>query len=198
MLWIGLTGGIASGKSTVSALLRARGFAVVDADHLARLAIAPGSPGFNELTREFGTEVLNPDGTLDRKKLGALVFANPSRLAKLESIIHPRVRALATEKRAALEASGARAAFYDVPLLFEKKMEQLFDRVVVVSCRPETQLKRLLERDRLKPHEAEQRLRAQLPMSEKTSRADLIVENEGTLEDLERAVERLITDLGID
>lgn len=197
MRWIGLTGGIASGKSTVSRILRERGFPVVDADKLARLAVQTGTPGFNEVVRVFGPDVVGPDGELDRKKIGQLVFADPSLLAKLESIVHPRVRELAQAERERLSGEGHEAAFYDVPLLFEKKMQNIFDRVIAVVCDPAVQIERLKVRDGLTQEEAERRLAAQMPIEEKAKLADEVIRNDGTIEDLEKSVDEVLNRLGI-
>lgn len=195
MLWIGLTGGIATGKSTVSRLLRERGFVVVDADILSREAIEKGSQGFSQVVRKFGAELLTPEGDIDRKKLGTVVFADRAKLAALEDIVHPRVRALAAEKRAALEAQGNFAAFYDVPLLFEKKMEAFFDRVVVVACRPEIQRQRLVSRDGFTPEEADRRLSAQIPIDEKVKLAPFVIRNDADLGALEANVDTFLKNL---
>lgn len=195
MIWIGLTGGIATGKSTVSGILRKLGYAVIDADELAKAVVQPGTEAHAEIVLAFGREAIDSRGELNRQKIGEIVFADPAKLSLLESIIHPRVRALATEKKLELSASGQKLAFYDVPLLFEKKMEPLFDRIVVVACRPETQLSRLMARNGFAEAEARRRIAAQLPIQDKVALAHDVVDNEGSLVELEVAVKRLVARL---
>ena len=192
MLWIGLTGGIASGKSTVSRLLRARGQAVIDADVLAREVAQAGTPAHSEIESAFGRDVISESGELDRKKLGSIIFADPFKRELLEKIIHPRVRQLAAEKRRELEAEGRRLAFYDVPLLFEKNMRPMFDKVVVVGCSPDTQLRRLMARDGSSRADAEARIKAQIPLRDKIAQADLVIANDAGLAELEREVDGVL------
>jgi dephospho-CoA kinase len=192
---IGLTGGIASGKSTFAAALRDRGAPVVDADALARAAVAPGSPALAEIARAFGPGVLAPDGSLDRRRMGALVFADEAARRRLEAITHPAVRRAVAEETARLSALGHDLAFYDVPLLFEVGLEATVDAVVVVWAPPDVQRARLAARDGLGPAEAEARLSAQLPVDEKAARADFVVENVGAAADLGPKADRLLADL---
>ncbi len=192
MLWIGLTGGLASGKSTVTRILREKDIAVICADELARLAVSPGSLGLRQVLSDFGPDVLNTSGELDRKKLGQKVFKDKKSLLKLEGIIHPIVRQLGLEQRREYEASGRKMAFYDVPLLFEKNMQNLFDKIVLVSTNPENQIARAILRDGLSENEIRSRLQNQLPMSQKINLADFIIENNSTLEDLKKAVELML------
>jgi dephospho-CoA kinase len=192
---VGLTGGIASGKSTFAATLRARGVPVVDADALARAAVAPGSPALAEIARAFGPGVLAPDGSLDRKRMGALAFSDEAARRRLEAITHPAVRQAMAEETARLAAQGHDLAFYDVPLLFEVGLERILDAVVVVWAPPDVQRARLEARDGLARPEAEARLAAQLPLDEKASRADFVVENAGPPGDLDRKADRLLADL---
>jgi dephospho-CoA kinase len=192
---IGLTGGIASGKSTFAAALRARGAPVVDADALARASVSPGSPALAEIERAFGRDVLAPDGSLDRRTMGALVFADEAARRRLEAITHPAVRRAVAEETARLAAEGHDLAFYDTPLLFEVGLDATLDAVVVVWAPPEVQRARLAARDGLGPAEAEARLAAQLPIDEKAARADFVVENVGAPEDLGEKADRLLADL---
>jgi dephospho-CoA kinase len=192
---VGLTGGIASGKTTFADALRARAVPVVDADALARAAVAPGTPALGEISRAFGPGVLAADGTLDRKALAAAVFADPDARRRLEAITHPAVRRAMTEETARLAAAGHPLVFYDTPLLFEVGLERLLDSVVVVWAPPEVQRARLVARDRLSTDDAEARLAAQLPIDEKAARADIVVENVGAPADLGAKADRLLADL---
>jgi dephospho-CoA kinase len=192
---VGLTGGIASGKSTFAAALRARGAPVLDADALARAAVAPGTPGLAEIARVFGPDVLDPDGGLDRKRMAALVFSDPEARRRLEAITHPAVRRAMAEETARLAGAGHALAFYDTPLLFEVGLEPMLDCVVVVWAPPDVQRARLVARDGLAPEEARARLAAQLPIDEKAARADFVVENVGPLEELGPKADRLLADL---
>ncbi|HSN89714.1 MAG TPA: dephospho-CoA kinase [Anaeromyxobacteraceae bacterium] len=195
MRLVGLTGGIATGKSTFAALLRARGVPVVDADALARAAVAPGTPVLAEIARTFGPEVIAADGTLDRRRTAALVFADPETRRRLEAITHPAVRRLLQEEAARLAAEGHPLAFYDVPLLFEVGLERELDSVVVVHSPRSLQRERLARRDGLGPAEAEARLAAQMDVEEKAARADFVVENAGPPEALGEKADRLLADL---
>jgi dephospho-CoA kinase len=192
---IGLTGGIASGKSTFAAALRARGVPVLDADALARAAVAKGTPALAEIVAAFGPEVLAPDGELDRRRMGERVFADPAARARLEAIVHPRVRARFAEEVAARAAEGHALVFYDVPLLYEAHLEAMVELVVVVWAPRAVQLGRLAARDGLSPAAAEARLAAQLPLDEKAARADVVVANEGDVAALAAKAPRLLADL---
>jgi dephospho-CoA kinase len=186
MRWIGLTGGIASGKSTVSRLLKAKGLPVLDADVLAREAVQVGTDGYTEVIQVFGPEIVLQDRELDRKRIGEIVFSNRSKLTQLENIVHPRVRDLAVLKRKQFEAEGHSLAFYDVPL------EAMFEKVVLVTCTPEVQVQRIVQRDGLTREAALSRLSAQMPLSQKLSLADEVVLNNNGLIELEEAVEALL------
>jgi dephospho-CoA kinase len=194
MLRIGLTGGIASGKSTVADLLRQAGIPVIDADVLARRAVAPGSPALDAIRRRFPS-VVDEQGRLDREALGRVVFSDPAARADLNAIVHPAVRRLAHEEMAEAERRGERAAVYDVPLLFEAGLEGDFDLVVVVNVPPAVQLERLMRRDGRSRQEAEDRIRAQMALSDKARRAGLVIDNGGSLEETRRQVDALITRL---
>ena len=191
----GLTGGIGTGKSSVAALLRERGVPVVDADELAREAVAVGSAGLAEVVAAFGSEVLGPDGALDRKRVGSLVFGDPAARQRLNAITHPIVRRLSQERFAALEGEGVRLAAYDVPLLFEVGLDQALRPVVVVAASEATQLARIMARDGLSQDAATARIRAQLPLAEKRARADYVLENDGPREQLPAQVDELLGQL---
>jgi dephospho-CoA kinase len=194
MKTIGLTGGIAAGKSTVAAILKEMGFEVLSADQIAREVVEPGRPAYRKILRIFGPEISMADGRLDRDKLGKIVFADPKRRRQLEQIIHPEVQARLQAVRAALRKRRCAVVFVEVPLLFETGMEKLFDAVWVVAVSPATQLQRLLERERerLTREEAEQRIAAQLPLSEKIARADLVLDNDRNLFQLQEQVDNAI------
>jgi len=189
---IGLTGGIASGKSTVSAILRRLGAQVIDADALAREVVEPQQPAWNEIVEMFGNEILQSDQTLDRKKLRKLVFEEPSARKQLETITHPKIRQLAQEKIAESAASGASLVVYEAPLLFETGIHLWLRPVILVACDIATQKRRLQKRDSLSDAEIEQHLGAQMSLEEKRKLADYVIENNGTLEDLESAVKTAV------
>jgi dephospho-CoA kinase len=184
MRLVGLTGGIASGKSTLAEAFRALGAPVIDADRLSREAVRAGSPALAAIVREFGPGVLGPDAELDRKGMAARVFSDPLARARLEAIVHPAVRAAVAAETARLAAEGHDLAFYDVPLLYERGLDQEVDCVVVVHAPPAVQVARLRARDGLGQAEAEARLDAQLPIDEKARRADVVVSNEGDIASL--------------
>ncbi len=192
---VGLTGGIASGKSTFAAALRARGVPVVDADALAKAAVAPGTAALAEIARAFGPAVLAPDGALDRKRMGALVFSDPGARRRLEAITHPAVRLAMAEETRRLSDAGHDLAFYDTPLLYEVGLDRALDAVVVVWAPPAVQRARIVARDGLSPDEADARLAAQLPIDEKAARADFVVENAGDPGALGAKADRLLADL---
>jgi dephospho-CoA kinase len=192
---VGLTGGIASGKSTFAAALRARGVPVVDADALARAAVAPGSPALGEIARAFGPDVLGPDGALDRKRMAALVFSDPEARRRLEAITHPAVRLAMAEETRRLAGAGHALAFYDTPLLYEVGLDRALDSVVVVWAPADVQRARIVARDGLSPAEADARIAAQLPVDEKAARADFVVENTGAPDALGAKADRLLADL---
>jgi dephospho-CoA kinase len=187
----GLTGGIASGKSTVARLLGERGAAVIDADELAREVVAPGQPAYREIVETFGPEVLCPDGTLDRKALGARVFADPELRRRLNAITHPRIAALSAERLAALAARGVPIAFYEAALLVENRIHEGLAGLVVVACDEATQLARVMARDGLDEAAARARIAAQLPLAAKVAVADHVIDNSGDLSATAREVDEL-------
>ncbi|RKG63817.1 dephospho-CoA kinase [Corallococcus sp. CA054B] len=177
----GLTGGIASGKSTVSRMLRELGARVLDADVLAREVVEPGTPGLKRIDERF-PGVVGPDGRLDRVKLGAHIFANAEERAALNAIVHPEVRALFLQKLQALEAEGVTHAVYDVPLLIETGLHTAMEGVAVVWVPREVQKARLMTRDGLLADQAEARLAAQMPLDDKRAHATWVIDNSGTPE----------------
>src|SRR3954463_8695027 len=187
---VGLTGGVASGKSTVSAILAGLGAVVIDADLLAREVVAPGTEGLAAVVEEFGPEVLGTGGALDRPRLGALVFADPERRRALEAVIHPRGRAPAAEIEAAALAEGDDAlVVHDIPLLTETGQAASFDAVVVVDVPPEVQVDRMVRLRGLSEADALARIAAQATREERLAVATHVVDNTGTLEDLRARVE---------
>jgi dephospho-CoA kinase len=190
MLRAALTGGIATGKSFCLARFAALGAATIDADILARDAVAPGSVGLEQVVRRFGAGVLLDDGRLDRPALGRLVFADRAARADLEAIIHPLVYRRIDDWFADL-ASGTRVALADIPLLFETGHQHDFERVVVCACDAAEQLRRLVTRDRLTAAEARARLAAQWPIAEKVRRADYVIRTDGTFAETEAQVRQV-------
>lgn len=192
MQLIGLTGGIASGKSTVAKILEQLGAAVVNADALAREVVEPGRDAWKEIVDAFGAEVLQPDQSVDRQKLRAIIFNNPEARKKLESIIHPRVRALAEERIRQHAAAGYEVVVYEVPLLFEGNLQDLLRPVILVACDIDTQRRRLQQRDRLDAATAQKQIDAQMSLEKKRRLADYIIENDGGMDDLERQVRAVL------
>lgn len=191
----GLTGGIGSGKSTVARMLRERGVPVVDADELAREAVAPGSSGLAEVVAAFGRHVLDADGSLDRKKVAELVFSDLEARKRLNSITHPIVRRLSQERFAELDRRGVELAAYDVPLLFEVGLDAVLKPTVVVFSSEATQLGRVAARDGASEDATRARMAAQMPLEEKRRRADYVLENDGSLEELAAQVDALLPKL---
>lgn len=189
---IGLTGGIASGKSVVSQLLRELGATVVDADLLAREVVAPGTDGLAEVAREFGTDVIGDDGSLNRPAMAERVFNDPSARARLEAIIHPRVRARAAQvEAAALAADPHAVVVHDVPLLVETGQQSSYDLVLVVDVPTQVQIDRLVEHRGMSEDEARARVAAQASRRQRLAAADVVIDNSGTLDDLARRVTRV-------
>ncbi|MER7544228.1 dephospho-CoA kinase [Spirillospora sp. NPDC127506] len=189
MLKVGLTGGIGSGKSEVSALLGERGAVVIDADEIAREVVEPGTPGHAAVVAEFGADVLLPSGALDREKLGRIVFADPDRLAALNAIVHPLVGERMQELMDAAP-SGA-VVVYDVPLLAENGLAPMYDEVVVVDAPEETQLERLTSRRGMSEEDARARMANQASREERLAVATHVIDNSGTLDDLKAQVDDL-------
>jgi dephospho-CoA kinase len=194
MLLVGLTGGIGSGKSIVARMLEERGAVVVDADVLAREAVAPGTSGHEAVVERFGANVLAPGGELDREALAAIVFADPAARRDLEAIVHPEVRRLFADGCEAYRDRDAVVVF-SAPLLVETGMHTAFDVLVLVAAPVETQIERLLRDRGMSEEQARARIAAQAPLDEKAAAADVIVHNDGTLESLEQHVERVWSDL---
>ena len=192
MKLLGLTGGIASGKSTVAAILRRLGAAIINADELSREVVQPGQDAWKEIITTFGPDIVQEDETLDRRKLRKIVFDNPEARKKLEAIIHPRVRALAERRISELATAGNSIIVYEVPLLFEGQIHLWLRPVILVACEIETQKNRLVERDHLTEIEAQQHVDAQMSLEEKRQLADYVIENDGNLKDLEKQVRAVL------
>ena len=195
MKLVGLTGGIASGKSTVARILKDLGAAIVDADALSREVVDPGQDGWHEIVATFGREVLQGDQTLDRQKLRKLIFNNPEARKKLEAIIHPRVRALAEERIRQHGDAGYAIVVYEVPLLFEGGLQEWLRPVILVASDDNIQRQRLQQRDSLDAEAAQKHIDAQMSLVEKRRLADYVIENNGTLADLEAQVRAVIAEI---
>lgn len=192
---VGLTGGICSGKSTVSRIFREEGIPVVDADRIAREIVLPGTPVHGEIVRRFGEGVLRPDGRIDRRKLGAIVFADPEKRSLLESITHPAIAAGIADRLRSLEESGHPIAVVEAALIHEAGRRGTFGTVVAVTCPPHLQEQRLMERDGIGREEARRRVASQLPSADKASRSDRVIDNSGTVEETREQVLSLIRSL---
>lgn len=193
MLKVGLTGGIGAGKSEVSRLFASYGAVLIDADKIAREVVEPGTPGLAAVVDAFGPEILAADGTLDRPKLGSIVFADPDRLAVLNKIVHPLVGARSMELEGT--AGPDSVVIHDVPLLTENSLAGLYDLVVVVDASPETQLDRLIRLRGMAESEARARMGAQATREQRRAIADLVIDNDGPLEHLEPQVRKVWAEL---
>lgn len=191
-LLVGLTGGIATGKSTVSAMLRALGAVIIDADQLAREVVEPGAPALAQIVAAFGRGVLGPDGRLDRKALGAIVFADADARRRLEALTHPPIHARLTRRLAELTAQKFQGlAIFDAPVMIESGTYTTMDRLVVVITDEATQLARLMARDGIDRTEALRRIRSQMPLAEKAKLADHVIDNSGDRAATEAQVRRV-------
>ena len=195
MLLVGLTGNIASGKSTVAQLLSERGATIIDADVLARRAVEQGSKAFDAIVRRWGTSILAPDGHLDRAALRRTVFGNPRELEALNDIVHPEVERLRDKRIAEARTRGDRIVVCDIPLLFEKKMVATFDKIVLVDAPRPLRLERLVHDRGLRETEAMDMIAAQMPAELKRARADFVIDNATTVGELERKVDEVWTSL---
>jgi dephospho-CoA kinase len=196
---IGLTGGIATGKSTVARLLTERGAILIDLDRIAREVVEPGQPSLLRIAERFGQAILLEDGSLDRKKLGAVVFAEPAERKALEAIIHPAIRSVMKERMEYHEGNSPdKLVVVDVPLLYESGLESYFQQIMVVYIPREEQLLRLLERDKLTDEEAQNRLQSQMDIEEKKRRADILINNSGSLAETEQQIEGYWREKGLE
>ena len=188
----GLTGGIASGKSTVAARLRARGVPVIDADELARAVVAPGSDGLRAVVEAFGPGVLGPGGVLDRKAVARIAFSDAAARKKLEGITHPRITRLAIERAQEFALAGEPLACYEAALIVENGMADAFRPLVVVACPEDVQVARVRARDGASAEDALARIRAQKPLSEKVAVADHVIDTSGSMEAGEKRTEEVL------
>ena len=187
----GLTGNIGSGKSTVAAMLREAGIPVLDADRISREVTAPGGRAYDAVVREFGRGIVRDDGSIDRKRLGEIVFADPRRRSRLEAITHPAILEAMKEAIAGIEREGHRAAVVEATLIHESGRKGLFEAVVSVTCDRETAISRLASRDGMPRGQAEARLRAQMDAGRKAGASDYVIDNSGEIEATRRQVDRL-------
>ncbi|MCP9447535.1 MAG: dephospho-CoA kinase [Nitrospira sp.] len=192
MVLVGLTGGVATGKSTVASMFKQCGAVIIDADALARSVVEPGKPAWREIVKSFGKTVLNPDRTINRRVLGDIVFRDPEKLRRLERIVHPRV---SREQRRLVRSAFARdpraVVVYDVPLLFEAGIEKTVDHIIVVSADRDIQIARLQERDGLSRADALRRIKSQMPLAKKRRLADFVLDGTMSKHDLFRRVKTL-------
>lgn len=191
----GLTGGIASGKSVVAARLRARGVPVIDADKLAREAVLPGTEALNRIVKTFGEDILLGDGSLDRKKLGQIVFADEEKRKALNAIVHPAVSMLTFTRSKELRDEGEALVAYEAALIVENGLADAFRPLLVVAAPDDVQIARMIRRDGITEDEAKARLRAQMPLAEKIAKADYVIENTGSIADVERRTDDVLATL---
>ncbi len=191
MLRIGITGGIASGKSTVTGMLHDLGAVVLDADQAARAVVEPGQPAWEKIKEVFGPDYLKDDGTVDRSKLGSLVFGDEGARAQLENIVHPAVYNLLEDQAQKAQAMGQQIVFFDIPLLFETGYDSMLDRTVTVFVDEKTQLERLMRRDNLPLADAMARIDSQMSLAKKAELADYVINNAGSLSETKGQVNQL-------
>lgn len=195
---IGLTGGIASGKSTVSNMLREKGFPIIDADIAARAVVEPGQLALQEVADTFGHDVLMADGSLNREKLGSIIFHDEAKRKQLNEIIHPAVRAWMMAERDKAIEKGHKTIVFDIPLLFESKLTWMADRTVLIYVAPAIQLQRLMNRNGYTEEQASARIKSQMPIEEKKGLADDIIDNSGTREETAKQLEQWLARLRLD
>lgn len=194
---IGLTGSIASGKSTVAKMLEEMNFPIVDADQVARVVVEPGKPALQEIIEQFGEEILLEDGSLNRQKLGDIIFHNPSKRAILNNIMHPAIRKEMLSQRDYWIEQGAEVVIMDIPLLFESKLQHFVEKILVVSVLEDTQLTRLMERNQLSEEDAKARISSQLPLSVKEAGADAVIYNNDSIDKTKEQLLYILKQWGI-
>ncbi|MCY7734317.1 dephospho-CoA kinase [Bacillus safensis] len=193
-LVIGLTGGIASGKSTVSQMIKEQGIRVVDADVIAKEAVAKGTPALQQIVQTFGEDVLLPNGELNRQQLGAIIFSDEEKRKQLNAIVHPEVRKEMLKQRDEGVSQQETFVVLDIPLLFESQLESLVDRIIVVYTTPELQLSRLMNRNDLSEEEALNRIHSQQSLEEKCKKADSVIENTQDLAFIRKQLQNILNE----
>ncbi|MEH7331453.1 dephospho-CoA kinase [Neobacillus drentensis] len=196
-LIIGLTGGIASGKSTVSNMFKEMDITVVDADVEARLAVMKGESAYNQIVEEFGKEILLEDGEIDRPKLGSIIFHQAEKRNQLNQIVHPEVRKRMNSKVEDAKNRKEQVVVLDIPLLFESKQTYLVEKTILVYVDQQTQLNRLIERNNLSIEDAEARIHSQMPLSDKVKLADAVIDNNGSIADSKKQLIEILSSWGI-
>lgn len=194
---IGLTGSIASGKSTVANMLKKYGLPIVDADVVARLVVEPGTPTLQKIVEAFGEDTLTEAGAMDRQKIGSIIFNNEEKRKELNSIIHPAIRQEMLRQRDEHVENGAKTVIMDIPLLFESKLQHFVEKILVVSVSEETQLNRLMDRNQLTEEDAKARIGSQLPLHVKEQGADAVINNNGTIEETAKQLETILRNWNI-
>ncbi|PKR79256.1 dephospho-CoA kinase [Halalkalibacillus sediminis] len=195
---IGLTGSIATGKSTISEMFKEWNIPVVDADQIARKVVEPGEEAYKKIVKAFGEDVLYEDGTLNRKALGSIVFQNEERRTELNGIIHPEIRKEMLQQRDHHVNQDVDAVVMDIPLLFESELFDYVEKILVVYVNPSVQLERLMERDNSTEKEASERIKSQISIEEKRERADAIIDNGGTVEESNQQLKDILKKWEID
>jgi dephospho-CoA kinase len=196
-LVIGLTGGIASGKSTVSNMLKQMDITVVDADVEARLAVEKGEPAYDKIVAEFGNEILLDNEGIDRQKLGSIIFHNSEKRQLLNGIVHPEVRVRMFNKIDTAIKQGEKVVVLDIPLLFESKLTSMVEKTILVYVDKQVQLQRLMDRNLLSQEEADARVNSQMPLSEKVALANAVIDNNGSIEETKRQLNDILISWGI-
>lgn len=195
MILVGLTGGLATGKSSVARLFQDSGAYVIDADELARQVVQPGKPAWRDIVRAFGAQIVNPDRTLNRAALAEVIFRNEAKRRRLNAIVHPRVARAQARLTAAIAKKDPKAIIlYDVPLLFEASVDKRMDKIIVVTADRATQIRRLMTRNGFTRAEALRRLRAQMPLREKIARADEVIDGTWSFAQTKGEVERIVSE----
>ena len=189
---IGLTGSIASGKSTVSNMLKSLGYPVIDADLVARVVVEKGTETLQAIQLAFGDEILTEDGSLNREKLGSIIFHSPAKRKQLNDIIHPAIRAEMLRQKEELIQAGHQTIIMDIPLLFESKLQSFVDKIIVVTVTEELQLQRLMKRNNYTLEEAKARIHSQLPLSIKEKGADAVIYNNGPFQSTEEQLKKIM------
>ena len=189
---IGLTGSIASGKSTVANMLKEYGLPIVDADLVARLVVEPGTPTLQKIVAVFGEDILTEDGAMNRQKVGSIIFHDEEKRKALNAIIHPAIRQEMLRQRDEYLENGEKTVVMDIPLLFESKLQHFVEKILVVTVTEQTQLKRLMERNQLSEEEAKARISSQLPLKVKEQGADAVIYNNGTIEETKEQLEKIL------